>query len=512
MANVGAGGLQDRLDFMGIDERARGVLRGLKPSIGKFIGPALDAFYDKAGKVPSTRRHFADANHMAAAKGRQVEHWQVIASADFGTQYAEKVKAIGRAHARLGLEPRWYIGGYALITEQLIHAVISERWPSLLRLGKTNAEGTAEAVSALVKAVMLDMDLAISTYLDALDEERQRSEAARAEAEANQAAALAALTAALDRLAAGDLTVRIDAQLTSEFDKLKSDFEATAAKLQQAMSSIRLNAQAISSGSQEISAAADDLSRRTERQAASLEETAAALEEITSTVKNAALGAAHARDVVAVAKGDAEEGGSVVRAAITAMGNIDKSSEQIAQIIGVIDEIAFQTNLLALNAGVEAARAGDAGRGFAVVASEVRSLAQRSAGAAKQIKTLISTSTSQVKEGVDLVTQTGRSFERIVTQVADINGVVAGIASGAQQQVVALQEVNGAVGEIDRVTQQNAAMAEEATAASRSLVDKTVELERLLGTFHLDGSSAMGGRARAGASPMRPVGVRAARA
>jgi methyl-accepting chemotaxis protein len=178
------------------------------------------------------------------------------------------------------------------------------------------------------------------------------------------------------------------------------------------------------------------------------------------------------------------------------MNNIDRSSGQIAEIIGVIDEIAFQTNLLALNAGVEAARAGDAGRGFAVVASEVRALAQRSAGAAKEIKALISTSTAQVKDGVGLVAQTGDTFEQIVAQVTGINGVVADIACGAQQQVEALQEVNVAVSEIDRATQQNAAMAEEATAASLSLAQKTTELESLLGTFHLGDANAAGAARR----------------
>ena len=490
MKSTRAVGIDDRLGFMGFDKRTRAMLRDLQPVISEHIGSALDVFYDKASRVPATSRHFTDTAHMAAAKNRQIEHWRSIASAEFGNEYAEKVRAIGRTHARLGLEPRWYIGGYALITEQLIAAVVADQWPTLMRLSKSNAKGMADALATLVKAVMLDMDLAISTYLEALDEQRTIAEQARLEAEKNQTAALAALAEGLHRLAAGDLTTRIEASLAPEFAAIKENFDSTVERLQQAMSTIRLDAQVIESGTQEISAAADDLSSRTERQAASLEETAAALEQITATVKNAAQGAAHARDVVANAKGDAERGGSVARAAIEAMGSIDKSSGQIADIIGVIDEIAFQTNLLALNAGVEAARAGEAGRGFAVVASEVRALAQRSADAAKQIKTLIGTSTAQVKEGVDLVSQTGQAFERIVGQVADLNAVVGNIANGAVQQVEALQEVNGAVGEIDRVTQQNAAMAEEATAASHALAQKTVDLNRLLDTFEVEQARA----------------------
>lgn len=481
--------LHDRLDFMGFDNASKVALRSLQPVIAEFIGPALEVFYEKVRHLSTTANFFADGRQMAAARSKQAEHWRELATGQFGADYAKRVRTIGHTHARLGLEPRWYIGGYALITEQIIHAVIADRWPTLLQLARPNPRGMSEAVAALVKAAMLDMDLAISTYLEALEEQRQSAEAARLEAERNQSAALQALTDALERLAAGDLCTRIDQPLAPEFDKLKADFDTTVTKLQRAMATIRQNAQVISSGTREISAAADDLSQRTERQAASLEETAAALEEITTTVKNAAEGAAHARNVVATAKGDAERGGTVARAAIEAMGSIDRSSEQISRIIGVIDEIAFQTNLLALNAGVEAARAGEAGRGFAVVASEVRALAQRSADAAKEIKSLISTSATQVKSGVDLVGQTGSAFERIVEQVADINGVVADIANGAHQQVQALQEVNGAVSEIDRVTQQNAAMAEQATAASHSLAEKTMELNMLLDGFRLEVAS-----------------------
>ncbi len=241
----------------------------------------------------------------------------------------------------------------------------------------------------------------------------------------------------------------------------------------------------MSSGTQEISTASNDLSRRTEQQASSLEETAAALDEITATVKKAAEGATHARKVVAGTKVDAEKSGEVVRKAVEAMGGIEKSSQQISQIIGVIDEIAFQTNLLALNAGVEAARAGDAGRGFAVVASEVRALAQRSAEAAKEIKGLISTSTTQVGQGVQLVAETGKSLERIMAKVAEINTVVSEIAAGAQEQATGLQQVNTAVNEMDKVTQQNAAMAEEATAAGRSLAQEAEQLTGLVGQFQL---------------------------
>jgi methyl-accepting chemotaxis protein len=256
-------------------------------------------------------------------------------------------------------------------------------------------------------------------------------------------------------------------------------------QMQDSMKVVAANASEIRSGAGEITQASDDLSKRTEQQAASLEETAAALDEITATVNKTAQGAREARDAVAQAKGDAEHSGVVVRDAVAAMSEIERSAQQISQIIGVIDEIAFQTNLLALNAGVEAARAGDAGKGFAVVAQEVRALAQRSAEAAKEIKTLISASSQQVERGVTLVGETGKVLERIVTQVAQINSVVAEIAASAQEQASGLAQVNTAVNQMDQVTQQNAAMVEQATAASHALARETQDLFQLIAKFDL---------------------------
>jgi methyl-accepting chemotaxis protein len=289
----------------------------------------------------------------------------------------------------------------------------------------------------------------------------------------------------MERLAGGDLQFRIETSFETKLDKLRADFNRALDKVQQTLLTIKGNTDGIRAGTDEISKAADDMSRRTEQQAASLEETAAALDEITATVKKTAEGATHAREVVSTAKTDAQSSGEVVRKAIEAMGNIEKSSQQIGQIIGVIDEIAFQTNLLALNAGVEAARAGDAGRGFAVVASEVRALAQRSAEAAKEIKALISTSSTQVGQGVDLVAKAGQALERIASQIAEMNTVVADIAVGAQEQATGLQQVNTAINQMDQGTQQNAAMVEESTAAIHALAQESDELVGLVPQFQL---------------------------
>ena len=320
--------------------------------------------------------------------------------------------------------------------------------------------------------------------------ERERAAAERAKAAEEQAEVVRRLGGGLKDLARGDLMVRLDDGFSPTYAQIRDDFNEAIDKLKTTILTVVESTGAISTGVQEISAASDDLSRRTEQQAASLEETAATITEITEAVKKSAEGTSHAREVVTAADADAKQSAVVVRQAVDAMGAIVKSSQQIGQIIGVIDEIAFQTNLLALNAGVEAARAGEAGRGFAVVASEVRALAQRSAEAAKEIKTLISESAGQVDSGVKLVGETGRSLERIMAQVTDINAVVGDIAAGAHEQSTALQEINSAIEQMNLVTQQNAAMVEQSTAAGHSLSQETSKLSQLISQFQVGRSAS----------------------
>ena len=332
------------------------------------------------------------------------------------------------------------------------------------------------------------------------DAERTRAEDEKQREAEDIQDAIDALGEALTALARGDLTHRIETEFNDQTDQLKKDFNHAIATLEDAMTVITANSGGISTSAGEMTQAADDLSQRTERQAATLEETASALDQITVTVRKTADGANQANVVVASARQDAEKSGEIVNSAVDAMEQISKSANQISQIIGVIDEIAFQTNLLALNAGVEAARAGEAGKGFAVVASEVRALAQRSAGAAKEIKGLIQTSSNHVESGVGLVGQAGDALKRIANQVSDITLLVSEIAASAQEQATGLSQVNSAVNQMDQVTQQNAAMVEETTAASHSLASESAELNRLVGNFKLS-------RAAVNASAVRAQGA-----
>ncbi len=324
----------------------------------------------------------------------------------------------------------------------------------------------------------------------------------KAQSDAEQRETVAQLGVALGRLADADLTTKLTG-FPPAYAALERDFNGAIAQLAGTLETVRACSAGIETGTGEISRASDDLSRRTEQQAASLEETAAAMDEITATVRQAASGAAKADSVVVETRTEAHAVGGIVRQAVDAMGGIERASAEISDIISVIDGIAFQTNLLALNAGVEAARAGDAGRGFAVVASEVRALAQRSADAARDVKTRITASVVQVDRGVALVGETGKALDRIIGRVEEIGGLVSTIASSATQQAQGMEQVNIAVGEMDGVTQQNAAMVEESNAAVRTLSTEAEELLRQVGRFNLPS----GGRAAVSSAPVtiRPV-------
>ena len=287
----------------------------------------------------------------------------------------------------------------------------------------------------------------------------------------------------LKGVASGNLTQKMELDYKGTFGDIKSALNATIDRLYDMVKKINESAQAVNSAASEIASGSIDLSQRTEEQASSLEETAASMEEMTGTVKQNSQNAASANDLSIKANSVASDGGRVVEEAVTAMASIEKSSQKISDIIGVIDEIAFQTNLLALNAAVEAARAGDAGKGFAVVASEVRSLAGRSASASKEIKTLINESAAQVKTGATLVNQAGATLKDIVESVKKVTAIVSDIATASNEQATGVDEINTAITQMDEVTQQNAALVEENTAAAQSMVEQAKELEKLMSFF-----------------------------
>jgi methyl-accepting chemotaxis protein len=292
-----------------------------------------------------------------------------------------------------------------------------------------------------------------------------------------------------EAMSQGDLTQSIDRSYRGEFDRIKNNANGSMNKLAEILFNIQTAAKTVDTSSNEVAQGTDDLSRRTESQASTLEETAASMEEITATVKQTADSANQSAGMAKEAQVKAEQGGVVVQGAVTAMAEILQSSNQINDIIGVIDEIAFQTNLLALNAAVEAARAGEHGRGFAVVAAEVRALSQRSAAAAKEIKDLIRDSVSKAESGSTLVNQSGEVLNSIVDAVEKVSAMINQVNLAAMEQQSGITQINQAITSMDDITQQNAALVEESSAASRSMSEETRRMNTMIDFFTLKRTS-----------------------
>ncbi len=371
------------------------------------------------------------------------------------------------------------IGGLIVVLRRSATKIIGEPLDALSQEMAALAEGNLdEPARRPIQSVEIDrMANAVTVFRTNAVEQRR--------SEQDQQFVVATLGDRLQRVAAGDLTIRIVEPFTGQYDRIRSDFNDALEKLSSVLTSVSRNAIEVRTGSGEIRNASDDLSRRTEQQAAGLEETAAAMHEITDQIRRTASAAREASRVVDTAKTNVSISEEVVGRAVRAINGIERSSGEIAEIISVIDGIAFQTNLLALNAGVEAARAGDAGKGFAVVASEVRALAQRSADAAGDVKSRINASVSQISTGVAAVGEMRELLDQVVTAIVDISRLASQIAESAEQRSQGISQINIAIGEMDGTTQQNAAMVEESNAAARSLAEQAEELGQLISRFRL---------------------------
>ena len=459
--------LKERLDYYGLANVSTGTLSGVSKALGRRLHHALDAFYRVIAQRRELSAHFDSPQQMSRAKAMQAEHWQAVFRDGVDERFYQRATRIGNVHARIGLEPKWYVGAYGLVLDELITAIIAPGWQRWLPWRRAQAR----AVATLVKVSLLDIDLALSGYFQN-SEERVRTIVSDK------------LGTALQKVSAGDLTVRING-IPAEFRQVETDFNAALDTLCTTLGHVVNGMDSMASGANEIRSAADDLSRRTEEQAANLEETAAAIAGVNASVQESAGSSAHARKTIAETTARARDGAQIVSEAVGAMQQIESSSQEITSIISVINGIAFQTNLLALNAGVEAARAGEAGKGFAVVANEVRALAQRCADAADEVKALISASSVQVGRGVDLVGRSGDAFAAIMQDVTALSDAIQTIADSAAAQAQNLSQVTGVVSELDRSTQQNAAMAEQCTAAATSLTREARLLNDAIANFNV---------------------------
>ena len=379
-----------------------------------------------------------------------------------------------------GLQRKDEIGAVANAVERFkVLAVEKARGEADAAMARQKAEADRHAEAARAEA-----------------EVQARAAAERDRAAEEQAQAFRTLGDALGRLADGDFTIRLDDEIPDAYAQIKDDFNRAISRLHETIQAVANSTREVANAANEISTATTDLSQRVEEQAASLAQTSASMEEISSTVQTNAKNAQHANELTNSTQGVADRGGKVVAEAVTAMSRIEESSRQISDIITVIDEIARQTNLLALNAAVEAARAGDAGRGFAVVASEVRSLAQRSSEAAKNITDLIAKSSDRVQEGVGLVNRAGTALSEIVASIKQVAGIVAGIATASAEQSTGLDQINKALSQMDDVTQQNSALVEENTATAKTLQHQALDMQSRIASFKLDSGSSQGGRRR----------------
>ncbi|NML92520.1 methyl-accepting chemotaxis protein [Novosphingobium olei] len=459
--------LQQRIEFYEL-ERNRGSFARLGAVIARSVDQGLAKFYEKLSSTPALSGFFSSQQKIDYARNAQRDHWVKLFEHGIDQAYFERANHIGMTHARIGLAPQWYIGGYALILEHLIESMalrgIRRFLPGQRRLARDTA--------ALVKAAMIDMDLALSTYF--------------AKAEQNtREIVLGQMGSALRSLAVGNLTTRMSG-LPADYRQAEEDFNAAVAQLAQTLGIVAASSGSIANGTEEIRAASENLASRTERQADSVQQCAAAIGSLSRALAESSEAMAALRKSAGETERQATEGRTAVGQAVSAMDDAQRSAQEVVQIAEIIDGIAFQTNLLALNAGVEAARVGEVGRGFAVVANEVRALAQRSGEAAESIKKLLSTSREQVDRGAELVKSAGGMLHGIIGRVTDISGAVSDAASLTQEQAENAAQVDRAIAEMDLMTQQNAAMVEQTAAATRSMAETSRNLAGAVARFQFD--------------------------
>ncbi|NJC05022.1 methyl-accepting chemotaxis protein [Sphingomonas kaistensis] len=453
--------IQTRLQFMNFTQAQRDRLSGMRDLLARLIPPALDRFYDKVRQTPSTSRFFRDGEHMRCAHAAQEKHWARIAEGRFDQAFSDSVQRIGAVHARIGLEPQWYIGAYSVVLEQLLEG-IGREYGLLQRLRRGFRGPTqAELSAARVKAALLDMELSVSIYF--------------AQSQVERSTAIAALSAALSTVAKGDLTADLG-EMPDSFGAIKRDYDQAIARLRELVSGVADGAVHIQTGSSEIAQAAEDLARRTESTAATLEQTAAAVSQMDERLRATSTAAERSVRQADDTSATVANGRNVARQAVQAMEAVSASATGIDGVIEGLDKIAFQTRVLAMNAAVEAGRAGEAGRGFAVVADLVSALAMRAEEEAKKARTELTTTQTEIVSAVQAVHQVDGELQRISENVEAVHQLVSNIASDNQAQASAITEINSAVSSMDRATQQNAAMVEETSAAARNLAGEVSRL------------------------------------
>jgi methyl-accepting chemotaxis protein len=479
-----AGSLRDRLRFAGLDADQCEIVRRNRPLLQEHLKAGLRDLFHRFQSFPDAARSFSSERQVERLHDLQSSHWDVLTDARFDSLYAERVKILSDSESKMGLDPRWHVAGHGVVLEHLVAGLVEDMGGrAILPSAKRRARELGALMASVIRLVMVDVEIAVSLRFN---EQRNSHQRALSEQRAADQADIGHIFGDVVRaLAERDLTVRVTAEVPEAHAGLVETLNAALDDIQTEFTSFSGRVQAAETA---MDAIARDSRTMAETSASQSEQLLASAGHLASLAEKARENATSTRTTeraVTSTRVAAEQSGLVVGQAISAMADIETSAEKIGQIIGVIDEIAFQTNLLALNAGIEAARAGDSGRGFAVVAQEVRALAQRSADAAREIKTLVTGTKAQVDAGVQMVGRTQEAIGSIVRQVSDINDAISGIANATDEQVSSLQTVTAEIGELGGRVSRASSLAQRSGEGADDLHTVILELGKTVREFRI---------------------------